>query len=351
MEHIELLTTKHLANYLNVREEFILKVINEEYYVNEPNLTKSEKSESKIGIDYQIEINKFYLKKKSKTISFREVYSPNTYGLTNVLKILNNKLSNIYIPKSCVHGFVKGRSTKSNAKQHLAKKHVLSIDIKNFFESINLEMIQNSLIKLGFFPEVSEWIAKLTTINGYLVQGFHSSPTIANIVAQEMDDEFIRICGSNITYTRYADDLYFSSNIELPQVSIFEAVISKFLFQVNEDKTSLMQRGRRQYVTGLTVFDSKTPRIPKRIKRNIRLEVYYICKYGYEKHAVKRLHTLGFSATKKEFSSALNQEIIEIQHRLFGWLHYIQSIEPIFANKEIIKLKRANRFVEYKRKY
>jgi len=359
MEHSELSSTRHLANYLNATEEFILRAIGEEYWINDSSTNQIEilleaglESESDVT-EYirfnanPMEINKIYLRKKSKKGDLRVVYSPNIFGLASTLKILNNKLSDIYQAKECVHGFVRGKSIRTNAKQHLGKKYILSIDIKEFFDSIDSEMIKCSLIKLGFIPDVADWITKITTVNGRLVQGFHTSPIIANIVSQEMDDEFLGICQQDITYTRYADDLYFSSDIKLPDVSIFENVLHKFSFQINKEKTSLMKRGRSQYVTGLTVFDNKIPRIPKSIKRRIRLEVHHICKHGYQKHAIRQLLNAGINMTRDEFSTELGQHIIEIQHRLFGWLHYINSIEPIFADAQIRKLLLAKKYISF----
>jgi hypothetical protein len=41
-----------------------------------------------------------------------------------------------------------------------------------------------------------------------------------------------------------------------------------------------MKRGRPQVVTGLTVFDKTQPRIPKNIKRKIRMACYLLSQIG-----------------------------------------------------------------------
>lgn len=82
-----------------------------------------------------------------------------------------------------------------------------------------------------------------------------------------MDKELSAICKDrNINYTRYADDLSFSSedNIELDPL---EEIITKYGFTLNTEKTRTYKRGRSQYVTGLTVADKTKPRIPRRIKK------------------------------------------------------------------------------------
>lgn len=336
MNHTEIKSLKHLANYLRCKEDFLEKAINEEYSVR-------ESTDSRIFGSNSIDVNKLYIRKKGKNTGFRTVHAVDTIQLQGILITLNNYLTDIYEPKDCVHGFVPGRNTKSNAIGHLAKKTVLSVDINDFFESVSKKMIVNGLESIGFNKEVAVWISCLTTLNGNLVQGFNTSPTLANIILSDIDEELINLCGDTITYTRYADDLYFSTNGDLPNIDVIRSIILKHGFRLNEDKTVEMKRGRNQYVTGLTVFDDLTPRIPKRIKRNLRLEIHKISQHGYTKHAIRCLKNRGEYENEDFFGVEILQEIIEIQHRLFGWIHYIGSIEPKVSAKLYSKLKNAKR--------
>lgn len=331
MNYKDINSNKQLANYLRCSLEFLEKAINEEYFIYENHNDISHHNDS-------IRVDKFHIKKKGGKHGFRTVHSVFTYQLSNSLKILNNYLNEIYVPNDCVHGFVNGKSIKTNAHLHLGKKIVLSVDIENFFETISDEMVSISLHNLGFQKEIADSIAKITTINGKLVQGFNTSPTLANIVVHEMDLKLIEFCGTNIAYTRYADDLYFSSDDILPDIGEIESIIKTFSFNLNKKKTKVMKRGQSQFVTGLTVFDDKTPRIPKRIKRNLRLEIYFIRKFGYIKHAKRRLKNKGCTLSGQELRWEIEQEIIETQHRLFGWIHYIHSIEPEISKKMYGKL-------------
>lgn len=183
------------------------------------------------------------------------------------MKILNSKLNEIFVPNEFTHGFVKGKNIKTNATCHLGKNLILSVDIKNYFESIPREMIVNNLIKLGFTKQVSSWISNITTLENYLVQGFSTSPTLANIVTQELDINLKEICGDEIIYTRYADDLYFSTNSNLIPLKEITEIVEEFGFKLNDKKTKFMSRGKKQYVTGLTTFDTIIPRISKEKKK------------------------------------------------------------------------------------
>lgn len=58
-------------------------------------------------------------------------------------------------------------------------------------------------------------------------------------------------------------------------------------FRINNKKTRITTSRYAQYVTWLTVNDKDRPRIPKKIKRNFRLESYYIRKYWMNNHLEK----------------------------------------------------------------
>ncbi|WP_405603885.1 reverse transcriptase family protein [Polaribacter sp. Asnod1-A03] len=345
MTHQSIKNITQLANYLRCNLTFLENAISKEYNIIESTENNKPSDDYIIKENNEIYIDKFYIKKKGKTAGFRGVHSISDFQLESTLKILNNYLSTIFLAEDCVHGFIKGRSTKTNAKPHLAKNILLSLDIKNYFESISVDMISESLTSLGFQRNIAENISNLVTINGHLVQGFCTSPTIANIVTDSFDKEMIKLCGENVAYTRYADDLSLSSDKYVPEVNVIEDLMLKHGFELNKKKTNKAKRGHYQFVTGLTIFDKKTPRIPKKIKRNIKLEVHCISKLGYKKHAIRRLKNsnVNYDYKSPEFQHEINEEIIKTQHRLFGWIHYIMSVEPIFGKKMydiLIKSKR-----------
>jgi hypothetical protein len=343
MNYKNIENTSHLANYLRCNISFLENAINKEYNIIDLKKEENRISDYLLGDNDEIYVDKFYIKKKGKLGGYRGVHSISNFQLESTLKILNNYLSEIFLPQDCVHGFIKGRSTKTNAKPHLKKKILLSLDIKNYFESVSVKMISENLTTLGFQENIAKNIANLVTINGYLVQGFCTSPTIANIVTDKFDKEIIKLCGINVVYTRYADDLSLSSDKEVPKISEIKDLMIKYGFELNEEKTNKVKRGHYQFVTGLTIFDDKTPRIPKKIKRNLKLEIYYISKLGYKKHAIRRVKNTQIEYSSSEFKNEVSEEILKTQHRLFGWIHYIMSIEPIFGKKMydiLIKCKK-----------
>lgn len=340
MSYKEINTIKKLADLLRCKPDVLNSIIDNGYFVYEQENDFDIYSKIEAGICV---VEKFQIQKKNKTLGYRTIHKPYMDVLSNMFKILNNLLFSIYLPPENVHGFVKGRNTFSNAQAHLMKQNILSLDIKNFFESIDSKQIQESLTKLGFKSKVSEWISRIVTVNGRLVQGFNTSPVIANIVASDLDVDLIKKCKKSIVYTRYADDMYFSSDLELPASSDFEAIVKKHGFEINHQKTQLMKRGQNQYVTGLTVFDNLYPRISKKIKRNLRLEIHYINKYGYTNHICKKLGYSKKQLAIPEIKQEVYQETNQTENRIWGWIHFIQSIEPDFGKKLEIEFKKPKR--------
>lgn len=329
MEHINIKNISHLANYLNIDKTVLEKIYEDGYESVESTDFRRIYSEKK---DLMFILKKYKIPKKKG--GHRIVFSPISDTLINCLKILNKKISALYNPPNCVHGFIKGRSIKSNASVHLSKNYIYKVDIERYFENINSEKITTTLIELGFTDKISEIISKIVTHNNSLIQGFHTSPTIANLIFKDLDVIFSAIRNNNIEYSRYADDLYFSSNNEFDIHDFVKKNLLKFGFTLNEDKTILMKRGQNQYVTGLTVFDSEHPRIAKRIKKKIRQEIYFIKKYGYKGHIMHKL-----KIRKKEYNSneeirkRVEFEVGELHIKINGWLIFINSIEPKFSEK------------------
>lgn len=108
---------------------------------------------------------------------------------------------------------------------------------------------------LGYPPAISSAFAKLSTYKKRLPQGAPSSPTIANIICKRLDSRLLAYCNKNsISYTRYADDLTFSSTVaEYPPTRTIYAIIQSEGFEINIRKERIIRSSCRQIVTGLVV--------------------------------------------------------------------------------------------------
>lgn len=192
----------------------------------------------------------------------RRISTPKTYLKVIQWWVNDNIFSRISAP-DCVHGFCVGRSYITNARHHVGANHILNVDIEKFFPSITENMIFEVFRSLGYDPSGAALLAGLTSLFGSAPTGAPTSPLIGNIILREFDVEVEALARSNqIKYTRYADDLTFSS-LERIEDSFLKDVIShveKCGFVLNRSKTRFMGRGDRMDVTGLVV--NSDPNLP-----------------------------------------------------------------------------------------
>lgn len=205
--------------------------------------------------------SKIYLPKKNGAI--RTIYAPNDL-LGEIQSYLLLFFQSIYKEShtpSCVYGFVENRNIVQNASSHVGKKFVLNIDLSDFFGSISRDKICLYLSRKPFsIPKknvLNKLIVDLVTYNEILPQGAPTSPILSNIVCQDLDFALINLAKKyNLKYTRYADDMTFSTNWDIDFPSVINTITQKCKkhgFKVNKKKTRLRDRYSRQLVTGLVV--------------------------------------------------------------------------------------------------
>lgn len=193
-------------------------------------------------------------------------------------------------------GFTEGKSVVNNARLHIGKNYVYNIDLKDFFHSFKKWQVKRIFTQTSFqLPEeIANYLASLCVhtidIDGkkqqVLPQGAPTSPILTNILCRKMDIALDKLAKKyKATYSRYADDITFSSNKAVFNNPIFlqelEAIIHKNKLQINPKKTRLQKKTNRQEVTGITV-NEKLNTTRKYVKQ-IRMWIYLIEKYGVEK--------------------------------------------------------------------
>lgn len=237
----------------------------------------------------------FTIKKKSG--EDRTIHAP-VNGLKSILRALNLVLQCISEPHEAATGFIPERSIVDNAKKHVGFNYVYNIDLKDFFHSFD-----RNRVKMGFiYPPfnlngcnepLAFTLASLCThpirIDDkevtVLPQGSPTSPTITNFLCQKLDrrlNGFAKRFGVN--YTRYADDITFSSNHNVYHQEEFQKELIRRIeedqkLKINAKKTRLQKANFRQEATGLIVNDKVNVR--KRYVKQIRMWLYYWEKYGY----------------------------------------------------------------------
>lgn len=254
----------------------------------------------------------FLIFRKNRTTNYRSFTLKKRSGGTRIisapapaLKLLQQKLnyvlSLLYKPKAAVHGFIHDKSIVTNCHLHVGKKHVFNIDLKDFFPSINFGRVRGMFMATPYnFPaDVATIFAQICCHNNQLPQGAPTSPIISNMICAKLDSQLSRLARQcRCAYTRYADDITFSTQVnKFPRpLAILQQnekglvatagvelkdIIHSNGFDVNESKTRMQSKTKRQDVTGLTV--NRFPNVSRDYVRQIRAMLHAWAKYGLEK--------------------------------------------------------------------
>jgi nitrate reductase NapE component len=233
---------------------------------------------------------RFTIPKKSGGV--REISAPMPRLKRAQYWILGNILEPIAV-HDAAHGFRARRSIMTNAAPHAGRRVVINIDLKDFFPSITYGRVKGFFVGLGYPERVAAPLALICTdaerdriaVDGHtwnvargqrrLPQGAPTSPAIANLIANRLDGRMLGAARKlGLTYTRYADDMTFSGDVE-PR----SGVVGRLLWQLrkiaeaegftfNDKKTRVMGAGSRQDVTGLVV--NKRPAVARDERRRFR---------------------------------------------------------------------------------
>jgi len=152
------------------------------------------------------------------------------------------------------------------------------MDLENFFPTITFERVRGLYQHLGYSGYIASLLAMICTyceripveIKGetkyiktserILPQGSPASPMITNIICHRMDKRIYGLCQKlGVTYTRYADDMSFSyiGKLENFAIGSFLNSIQKIIvsegFHINKQKTNILRKHNRQYITGIVI--------------------------------------------------------------------------------------------------
>jgi RNA-directed DNA polymerase len=201
----------------------------------------------------------FTIRKRNGSV--RHIFAPRTYLKVIQWWINDNILKSVPLD-NCVTGFRVGSSPLKNAMMHTGARHILNMDLKDFFPSIQADRVRAMWASFGYSEFVVNQLTTLTTHHGQLPQGAPTSPHIANIVARELDKELTAWAEINdCLYTRYADDITFSSNkfIEFSFARTVAQLCESCGFEINSAKTRCRGKGERLEVTGYVVNERIQP--------------------------------------------------------------------------------------------
>ncbi|MBU7440925.1 reverse transcriptase family protein [Paraburkholderia fungorum] len=238
---------------------------------------------------------------------------------------------------------------------HCNARWLIKLDIKRFFESIPERFVYRVFRDFGYQALVAFEMARLCTRlypgplfdsrkwtssglrespykihaydqswQGHLPQGAPTSPMLANLVCYKLDELLADLADSDgLQYTRYADDLTFSTNSKEFSREQAAAVVGKVFqhlaqmgFSPNRSKTSVIPPRGRKVVLGLLV-DGSRPRLSREFKASLRQHLYYLTLDGWG--PVKHAKVRGFAS------------LVGLRDHVLGLIGYAGQIEPAYA--------------------
>lgn len=286
--------------------------------------------------------NTFRLRKRKGGYREITVFSEEYKQMHALLMEIYQELFPVF-PES-TSAYIKGKSQLSTVKKHEDAKVHLSLDLAEFYPSIKTESLATVLksiaIVVANLTEISiDRLAEISTFGGCLAQGSSISPILSNIFAIPLDYELYEyVKNTNITYTRYADDISLSSPnvIALPRKKELEPFVNRF-----------QQRLDRLYSGNLKINATKT-----KLQFEGQIKVLGIC-INHDDNGAAHL-SVGKSK-KQEYSRELFQLLCEIADNqvddklidyqtVRGKIEYLKQFEPVWFAKQQDKLRSTFNF-------
>ena len=261
------------------------------------NLSQYEGMTAHAGLYREIQLPKYSKSPSGKKIpkGFRTINAPTTELKSLQLELMSALEAHGVGIHPAAHAYRRSRGICTMAKHHVGKKHVIRLDLKDFFSSVTVDMVFRALpptLPQKLFNMIRDWCF----LDGVLPQGAPSSPLLSNIALFHLDMDMQRLADSwrymgvakrgsypanlarmqPIAYTRYCDDLVFSSDYRymthiIPKV---RALIKDRGLHVNEKKVIHNTHSSRQYVTGVVVNEKMSA--PRAMRRFLRSEMHRI---------------------------------------------------------------------------
>lgn len=249
--------------------------------------------------------------------------------------ILHNVVERLPV-HGAVHGFFAGRSTITNAERHGESRVVLKMDVRDFFPTVTLPRVKGVFRKAGYREQVATLLALLCTEsprevveeNGKtwyvalgprcLPQGAPTSPAITNALCLRLDQRLTGLARRyGWRYTRYADDMTFSlpaGHAGKPHlgavIGLVQRVVKAEGFEVHPDKTRVSRGGGRQAVTGLVVNGERGPRVPRKLRRQLRAAAHNLARGKPLKGGESAARLAGYAAYVYATDTKLGAELL-----------------------------------------
>lgn len=259
---------------------------------------------------------------------------------TAEIKALQRALLDKYVStlpvSDSVTAYRKDFGIVDHASAHAPHRYLLKLDFKDFFPSITgADFLKHVKKYSDISPEDAKLLARLFfwcpkgEQKLRLSIGAPSSPAISNTILYDFDTELVKFCGEHhVTYTRYADDLAFSTSEAgvLTQVHKFvEGLCSRQQYpklELNIDKTVFTSKKHRRQLTGLVLSNEGKASLGRDKKRLIRAMA------DRYKKGVLSAEDLGTLRGWVAFSISVDKVLVDSLQRMLGTEKFYELMHP-----------------------
>lgn len=201
--------------------------------------------------------------------------------------LIRSELAHLPIHASAV-AYRQGLSIRDHAVPHAHSRYLLKLDFKDFFPSLKasaleLQLSQDSSYSKDELRLLSRLLCRNPHDGGELCLsiGAPSSPFVSNYLMHAFDSSIEQFCrGLHVAYTRYADDLAFSTSTPRlldaveDRVRLLLSELPSLRLALNESKTVNVSKKFQRRLVGLTISNDGAVSIGREQKRVLRSAVY-----------------------------------------------------------------------------
>lgn len=215
--------------------------------------------------------------------------------LTELKFLLEKKLYASY--HTSAFAYVEKRSTILAVKRHQRNnsRWFLKLDFSNFFGNTTIDFMMSQLKTIFPFSEMLnipegqvaiEKAISLCFLNGGLPQGTPVSPMLTNLMMIPIDHAIAKLSRErtpHLCYTRYADDLIFSSDLSFKWSDFQQELIDLLKrfnapFTLNTDKTRYGSSAGRNWNLGVMLNKDNQITIGHQKKKELKAALYTFIK-------------------------------------------------------------------------
>ena len=218
-----------------------------------------------------------YIKKRHRGL--RKIEQPSKQVKEIQKWVIKRYFSHFNTHRSAI-AYCKNKNILHFSMPHKNNKFLLKLDFKDFFTHIKSKdfyrfcLLNNEYLNFSINDLII--LEKILFHKGYLSIGSPSSPMLSNLIMTQFDELMYQYCtGHNVIYTRYADDLAFSSNTPNVLCKVVQYVEDFKLdypikLTINHDKTVFTSRKFNRTLTGLVLSNDGKVSIGREKKRRLR---------------------------------------------------------------------------------